>query len=121
MGEVVAVKEVTEQTLPIWMERCDPCILSQASRKSTRRSFSPATGTIGQVCGPREVACSDWPQFFKASPTNSNNAFVAGSSGVPRLALIRLWLVSWAPKTLAGMPASFSTVPRRCACAEVSG
>ena len=48
--------------------------------------------------------------FFSASPTNSNNAFVAGSSGRPRSALILLWVDSWAPKTLTGMPALFSTL-----------
>src|SRR5439155_25107697 len=31
-------------------------------------------------------------------PRNSNNAFVAGSSGKPRSALILLWVVSLAPK-----------------------
>ena len=52
---------------------------------------------------------------------NSNNAFVAESSGRPRSALILLCVVSLAPKTVTGTPASFSTLPRRRACAVVSG
>src|SRR5258708_3404602 len=43
-----------------------------------------------------------------SGPRNSNNALVAGSSGRPRSALILLWLVSLAPKTVTGLPASFS-------------
>jgi hypothetical protein len=85
------------------------------------RASSVMTRSRTQRPGPRRAREPEWPQLFKALLTNSNKAFVAGSSEVPRLASIREWLVSWAPKTLAGMPASFSTVPRRWACAEVSG
>src|SRR6266536_199916 len=59
--------------------------------------------------------------FFSALPRNSNNALVAGSLGKPRSALILLWVVSLAPKTVTGTPAPFSTFPKRCACALVSG
>src|SRR5262249_57085085 len=59
--------------------------------------------------------------FFRARSRNSNNAFVAGSSGRPRSALILLWVVSRAPKTVTGTPASFSTWPSRWACALTSG
>lgn len=61
------------------------------------------------------------PHFISTSLMNSYSVFVDGSSGVPRLALIRVWFVSWAPKTLAGIPVSFSTAPSRWACAELSG
>src|SRR5262249_5897390 len=59
--------------------------------------------------------------FFSALPRNSNNALVDGSSALPRSALILLWVVSLAPNTVVGMPDSFRTLPRRCACALVSG
>src|SRR5207302_2022226 len=55
--------------------------------------------------------------FFKAFSRYSNNALVAGSSGLPRSALILLCVVSLAPKTVTAMPASFSTLPKRWACA----
>ena len=55
--------------------------------------------------------------FFNALPTNSNSAFVAGSSGLPMSALILLWFVSLPPKTVTGIPASFNTLPSRLACA----
>src|SRR5207249_12170132 len=63
----------------------------------------------------------DKSYVFSDSPMNSNNAFVAGSSGRPRLSLSFVWLVSLAAKTLVGIPASFNTAARRCACAVVSG
>src|SRR5437588_10695089 len=59
--------------------------------------------------------------YFSALPRNSNNAFVAGSSGLPRSSLILACVVSLAAKTVAGRPASFSTLPRRSARAVLSG
>ncbi len=49
------------------------------------------------------------------TPTKSNSAFVDESFGSPRFSLILVWLVSFAPKTVTGRPASFRTAPRRWA------
>ena len=61
--------------------------------------------------------CEKQTCYLSASVTNSNSAFVAGSSGRPISALILLWFDSRAPKTLTGTPASFSTFASRWACA----
>src|SRR5688572_11156130 len=55
--------------------------------------------------------------FFNTPSKNSNNAFVGGSSGRPRLSFSLLWLVSLAAKRLAGMSTPLSTDSSRCACA----
>ena len=59
--------------------------------------------------------------FANVLSRNSYIAFVAGSSFSPRLSFNWLCVVSLAPKTLAAMPASLSTAPRRKAWAIVSG
>src|SRR5262245_12877970 len=58
---------------------------------------------------------------FSAFSTNANNAVVAGSSGLPRSALILVCVVSLAPNTVTGTSALFSTFPRRWAWAVTSG
>ena len=59
--------------------------------------------------------------FASAFVKNSNNAFVAGSSGWPRLALILEWVVSGAANTVTAIPDSLRTLPNRVGCAVVSG
>ena len=58
---------------------------------------------------------------LSAELTNANSSFELGSPSMPRLALIRPWLLSFAPKTFTGTPACFNTAPRRIACAVLSG
>src|SRR4029077_18797591 len=59
--------------------------------------------------------------YFETFSTNASSAAVAGSSDLPRSALIFVWVVSLPPKSVTGTPASFSTLPRRRAWALVSG
>ena len=49
---------------------------------------------------------------FRALSRNSNNALVAGSSGLPRSALSLLWVVSLAPKTVTAIARVFQHVPQ---------
>lgn len=59
--------------------------------------------------------------FFKHESTNSHSAFVEGSPSTPRLALMFVWFVFDAPKTVVVTPASFNAFPKRTACAVTSG
>src|SRR5262249_33026895 len=91
-------------------------------RRDRRARRSPSVKCVPKrtnVYGTSRVRRS--LHFFRALARNSNKAFVAGSSGSPRSALILPWFVSRAPNTVTGTPASFSKLPNRCACALVSG
>src|ERR1700738_271996 len=104
-----------------------------ASREAGVRYDGAGSDAVNRVvhlqdreCGEESASHGGSPHqiathFFSAAARKSNNALVAGSSGRPRSALILLWVVSLAPKTVAETLASFSTLPRRCACALVSG
>src|SRR5437773_1379159 len=96
--------------------RIDQLLAASATLEGHRK---PWLYVLSRVIERRAMDRPD--HFFNASAVKSNSALVAGSSGRPRSALILLCVVSLAPNTLTETPASFRALPRRCACALVSG
>ncbi len=85
--------------------------------KKISPSVLPRVATFGsrdKVSIPR-VNSGALHYRFSDSATNSNKAFVDGSSGNPRSSLILECVVSFAAKTFAEMPNSPRTVPNRWA------
>ena len=130
-----SVRPVAEQLvrqIPFTIWRVSPSAAGPSAGRRRERSRRPRSPSVDCIVpaknakrrnGKRQRCFRgrDKSYCFSDSAMNSNNAFVAGSSGRPRLSLSFVWLVSLAAKTLVGIPASFDTAARRCACAVVSG